>query len=174
VYGKGLLKAFGVTLRRFWMPKITRMYPEEKPDLPPRSKGSFTFDTGTCNSCELCSMACPNGVIKVEWHKDESGKKRLDRYRMNLGHCLFCGLCVEACPTKPATSIAFQTDFELACWMKQDIYRTWTKAYPPSPQDHAPGGTPATTIATTAVATSAAGGDGAAITVATTIVAKGA
>ena len=130
--GIGILKGMGVSLKRFWSPKITEKYPEVQPDLPSRSKGSFTFNKDTCISCELCSMACPNGVIKVEWHKDEAGKKQLDRYRMNLGHCLFCGLCVEACPTKPVTSIAFLKDFELGCWMKQDIYRTWKKDYPPS------------------------------------------
>lgn len=133
MFGLGILKGMGITLKRFWMPKITERYPEVMPDLPQRSKGSFTFNVDTCTSCELCSMACPNGVIKVEWHKDEAGKKRLDRYRMNLGHCLFCGLCVEACPTKPQTTIAFQGDFELGCWMKQDIYRNWTKEYPAAP-----------------------------------------
>ncbi len=129
MYGLGLLKGLGVSLKRFWMPKITQKYPEVQPDLPQRSKGSFKYDKDTCTSCELCSMACPNGVIKVEWHKDESGKKRLDRYRMNLGHCLFCGLCVEACPTTPK-SIDFKTDFALGCWRKEDIYRIWTKSYP--------------------------------------------
>ena len=126
MYGLGLLKVLGVSLKRFWMPKITEKYPEVQPNLPERSKGSFKFDKETCTSCELCSMACPNGVIKVEWHKDEANKKRLDRYRMNLGHCLFCGLCVEACPTG---SIDFKTDFALGCWRKEDIYRIWTKTY---------------------------------------------
>ena len=129
MYGLGLLKGLGVSLKRFWMPKITEKYPEVQPNLPERSKGSFKYNKETCTSCELCSMACPNGVIKVEWHKDESGKKRLDRYRMNLGHCLFCGLCVEACPTSPK-SIDFKTDFALGCWRKEDIYRIWTKTYP--------------------------------------------
>ncbi|MEI6873609.1 MAG: NADH-quinone oxidoreductase subunit I [Spirochaetota bacterium] len=170
--GIGILKGMGVSLKRFWSPKITEKYPEVQPDLPSRSKGSFAFNQDTCISCELCSMACPNGVIKVEWHKDEAGKKQLDRYRMNLGHCLFCGLCVEACPTKPVTSIAFLTDFELGCWMKQDIYRTWKKTYPPSvgvPAATGPAGTAitvatATTVATVSTATE--GGDGAATAVA--------
>ena len=135
MYGLGLLKGLGVSLKRFWMPKITEKYPEVQPNLPERSKGSFKFDKETCTSCELCSMACPNGVIKVEWHKDEANKKRLDRYRMNLGHCLFCGLCVEACPTG---SIDFKTEFALGCWRKEDIYRVWTKSYPAAEMVAAP------------------------------------
>jgi len=127
MYGLGLLKGLGVSLKRFWMPKITEKYPEVQPNLPERSKGSFKYNKDTCTSCELCSMACPNGVIKVEWHKDENNRKKLDRYRMNLGHCLFCGLCVEACPNG---SIDFKTDFALGCWRKEDIYRVWTKTYP--------------------------------------------
>ena len=136
MYGLGLLKGLFVSAKRFWMPKITEKYPEVQPNLPERSKGSFKFNKDTCIACELCSMACPNGVIKVEWHKDEGGKKRLDRYRMNLGHCLFCGLCVEACPT-PTKSIDFKTDFALGCWRKEDIYRVWTKQYPVAPAGEA-------------------------------------
>lgn len=145
MYGLGLLKGLFVSAKRFWMPKITEKYPEVQPNLPPRSKGSFVYDKDTCTSCELCAMACPNGVIKVEWHKDETGKKRLDRYRMNLGHCLFCGLCVEACPTNPK-SIQFKTDFALGCWRKEDIYRVWTKEWPavePAPASPAPEAGPA-------------------------------
>ena len=143
MYGLGLLKGLTVSMKRFWMPKITEKYPEVQPNLPARSKGSFQYNKETCTSCELCSMACPNGVIKVEWHKDESGKRRLDRYRMNLGHCLFCGLCVEACPTTPK-SIDFKKDFALGCWRKEDIYRVWTKEYPASPDGAAPAGEAAT------------------------------
>ncbi|HUX39714.1 MAG TPA: 4Fe-4S binding protein [Rectinemataceae bacterium] len=146
MYGLGLLKGLGVSLKRFWMPKITEKYPEVQPNLPERSKGSFKYNKETCTSCELCSMACPNGVIKVEWHKDENNRKKLDRYRMNLGHCLFCGLCVEACPNG---SIDFKTDFALGCWRKEDIYRVWTKSYPesetvsaPAPVGAAPAGQP--------------------------------
>jgi len=134
MYGLGLLKGLFVSAKRFWMPKITEKYPEVQPDLPERSKGSFKFNKETCTSCELCSMACPNGVIKVEWHKDETNKKRLDRYRMNLGHCLFCGLCVEACPN---ASIDFRRDFALGCWRKEDIYRIWAKEYPAMPSAEA-------------------------------------
>jgi NADH-quinone oxidoreductase subunit I len=142
MFGLGLIKGLYVSAKRFWMPKITEKYPEVMPDLPERSKGSFKFNKETCISCELCSMACPNGVIKVEWHKDETGKKRLDRYRMNLGHCLFCGLCVEACPTAPAKSIDFKLDFALGCFRKEDIYRIWEKKYPVAdPASQAPTGT---------------------------------
>jgi NADH-quinone oxidoreductase subunit I len=127
VFGFGLIKGLFTTAKRFMMPKITQKYPEIQPNLPERSKGSFTFNKETCISCELCSGACPNGVIVVEWHAGDDKKRKLDRYRMNLGHCLFCGLCVEACPNG---SIAFKREFALACYRKEDIYRLWVRENP--------------------------------------------
>ena len=35
MFGFGILRGLTVTLKRFWMPKITEKYPEVQPALPP-------------------------------------------------------------------------------------------------------------------------------------------
>jgi NADH-quinone oxidoreductase subunit I len=122
MYGLGLLVGLFTTGKRFLMKKVTQLYPEVEPALPPRSKGSFAFDADACISCCLCSDACPNRVILVEYSLGEKNKRLLDRYSMNLGYCLFCGLCVEACPKD---AIFFKTDFALACYRKDDTLYEW-------------------------------------------------
>lgn len=122
IYGFGWVKGLFVTLKNLLARKVTVQYPDVMPDLPQRSHGSFDFVADKCISCNLCADACPNGVIKVDSFKNEKGKKVLENYHMNLGYCMFCGLCVHACPTKALT---FKTDFNLACFNKEDTVKVY-------------------------------------------------
>lgn len=124
MYGFGLLKGMKITMKKFFNKKVTELYPEVKPDLPPRSHGSFKFEFEKCIACNMCADACPNSVIRVDFKKDEKGKRVLEQYNMSLGYCLFCGLCVKACPKD---AINFKTDFGLTCYDRADTYYTWTK-----------------------------------------------
>lgn len=121
--GKGLLKGLGITIERLFSKKVTQEYPDVMPDLPPRSHGSFAFDPDKCISCGICVEVCPNSVIKLDFTKDEKGKRILEKYSMNLGYCLFCGFCVEHCPK---SAVTFKTDFELACFDKKGAIYSWT------------------------------------------------
>jgi len=103
VFGKGLLQGLGITLKRMVGPNITEFYPEVKPTLPTKVRSSMGLQPDKCISCNMCAMACPNSVIKLTSEKNESNKKVLKTYHMNVGRCLFCGMCTEVCPTKALT-----------------------------------------------------------------------
>ena len=111
-------------MKRFFKKKVTIQYPEVMPDLPPRSHGSFVFEFDKCISCNMCADACPNEVIRVDFNKDEKGKRVLKQYNMSLGYCLFCGLCVKACPKD---AINFSTAFDMVCYEKVDTTYRWNK-----------------------------------------------
>lgn len=104
MFGKGLLTGLGITLKNMVGPKNTEFYPEVKPILSPRVRSSMGLEKDKCISCNMCAMACPNGVIKLTSEKDEETKKKvLKSYHMDVGRCLFCGMCTEVCPTKALT-----------------------------------------------------------------------
>ncbi|SPF54940.1 NADH:quinone oxidoreductase, subunit I [Candidatus Desulfosporosinus infrequens] len=104
MFGKGLLTGLGITFKRMVGPNITEFYPEQKPNLPIRVRSSMGLEREKCISCNMCAMACPNGVIKLTSEKDETtNKKVLKSYQMDVGRCLFCGMCAEVCPTKALT-----------------------------------------------------------------------
>lgn len=111
-----MLKGLGVTIKYFFKPKVTELYPEVKPKLPPAVKSCFRLEEEKCIACGLCAKACPNNVITVTTEKDENNKKRLTGYEMNLQYCLYCGLCEESCPTD---AIIIDQDFELAAYTRE-------------------------------------------------------
>jgi len=135
VYGQGLIKGLSITLKHFFERKITQQYPEERPVLPDRFKGSLTLKVPKCIACGLCANSCPNNCIKIESEKDENNKKRLTGYKVMLERCLFCGFCVEACPTK---ALLWTKDFELTKYFREDVNLDLFSSYVPSPDDEKP------------------------------------
>ncbi len=115
VYGKGLVKGLGITLKEFFKPKVTEQYPEQRPRLAPRFRGSFKLDPAKCIACGICANNCPNRAITMESIKDENKKRKLTKYEMNLGYCMYCGFCTENCPTK---ALQNTHDFEHACYTR--------------------------------------------------------
>ena len=49
--GLGLVKGLAVTLKHALRPSITQQYPEEKPDLPPRTRGVIALKEANCTVC---------------------------------------------------------------------------------------------------------------------------
>ena len=105
--GLGLMKGLGVTLKHALRPSITQHYPQEKPDLPPRTRGVIALKVANCTVCYKCSRECPDWCIYIDAHKEthepaSGGKGRsmkvLDRFAIDYALCMYCGICVEVCP----------------------------------------------------------------------------
>jgi NADH-quinone oxidoreductase subunit I len=118
MYGQGLIKGLGITLKHAFEKDLTVQYPEEMPVLHDRYRGCLAFDEPKCIACGLCTKACPNKVLHLETDKDASGKKRWSSYTIDLQYCLFCNLCVEVCPTN---TLYFTHNFELSTYKRDDI-----------------------------------------------------
>lgn len=73
---RGILQGMGLTFSHLFRPKVTRLYPYEKPRLPPRSRGLIQLiaEEGLqtdfnlkCEACLLCEKACPPRAITIEF-----------------------------------------------------------------------------------------------------------
>ena len=82
---RGILEGMGLTFSHLFRPKVTRLYPYEKPKLPPRSRGLIQLISeeglGTefnlkCESCLLCEKACPPRAITIEYEPLYRWKRR--------------------------------------------------------------------------------------------------
>jgi len=98
-----LLKGLRVTLRNFFVKKVTVQYPEEKTPQSPRFRGLHAlrrYPNGEerCIACKLCEAVCPALAITIESDVGEDGTRRTTRYDIDLFKCIYCGFCEEACP----------------------------------------------------------------------------
>ena len=91
--GLGIAKGMALTLRRFFEPKVTVMYPEDRRDPPHKFRGRLQLlydEWGTlkCETCFQCAQACPiecidmggvdtKGRFHVHWGAPETyGERR--------------------------------------------------------------------------------------------------
>jgi NADH-quinone oxidoreductase subunit I len=105
--GLGLIKGLLVTLKHLLRPSVTQQYPEDQPDLPPRTRGVIALKEANCTVCYKCSRECPDWCIYIDAHKEthepaSGGRARsvkvLDRFAIDYALCMYCGICVEVCP----------------------------------------------------------------------------
>ncbi|MFP4616331.1 MAG: NADH-quinone oxidoreductase subunit NuoI [Thiohalorhabdus sp.] len=101
----------------------TTQYPEEKPYLPPRTRGRIILsrdpDGGErCVACNLCAVACPVDCIALEKTEDETGRWYPAWFRINFSRCIYCGFCEEACPTY---AIQLIPDFEMSEYRRAEM-----------------------------------------------------
>ncbi|HTK10105.1 MAG TPA: hypothetical protein VL485_23225 [Ktedonobacteraceae bacterium] len=82
---RGILEGMGLTFSHLFRPKVTRLYPYEKPKLPPRSRGLIqliaqeglkTEFNLKCEACLLCEKACPPRAITIEYEPLNEWKER--------------------------------------------------------------------------------------------------
>src|ERR671915_1136568 len=125
--GVGLVKGLVVTLKHLLQPSITQEYPEERPDLPPRTRGVIALKEGNCTVCYKCSRECPDWCIYIDAHKEThdpagGGRARsakvLDRFAIDYALCMYCGICVEVCPFD---ALFWSPEFEYATYDIRNI-----------------------------------------------------
>ena len=82
---RGILEGMGLTFSHLFRPKVTRLYPYEKPKLPARSRGLIQLiaEEGLhtdfnlkCEACLLCEKACPPRAITIEYEPMDAWKVR--------------------------------------------------------------------------------------------------
>ena len=82
--GLGIAKGMALTLRRFFEPKVTVKYPEERYEVAPKFRGRLQLlydEWGTlkCETCFQCAQACPIECI------DMGGIDTRGRYHVHWG-----------------------------------------------------------------------------------------
>ena len=117
---KALVRGFATTARHLGRKPITESYPEEKRQLPERSRARIVLTCDPdgrerCVACYLCSAVCPVSCISMQSAEQPDGRRYARWFRINFGRCIYCGLCEEACPT---SAIQLTPDFEN---VQQDI-----------------------------------------------------
>lgn len=107
-----IIVGMATTLRHTGRTHTTLEYPEQRDELPPRSRMMLFMNSDECIACSQCARACPVNCIYIEADKREKGEEnpvtvvnemkkalKLTKYEIDMSLCCYCGLCVEPCPT---------------------------------------------------------------------------
>ena len=79
--GVGIAKGMATTFRNFFAPKVTRQYPEERPQIPDRWRGRLDliydpFGEHKCEVCFQCAQVCPVEAIDMSGFDTEGNRIR--------------------------------------------------------------------------------------------------
>jgi NADH-quinone oxidoreductase subunit E len=79
--GVGLAKGFATTLRNLFAAKVTRQYPEVRPQLSDRWRGRLDliydpFGSHKCEVCFQCAMVCPVEAIDMSGFDSQGNRIR--------------------------------------------------------------------------------------------------
>ena len=79
--GSGIVKGMATTLRNYFAPKVTRQYPEVRPDIPDRWRGRLDliydqFGEHKCEVCFQCAQVCPVEAIDMSGFDSQGNRIR--------------------------------------------------------------------------------------------------
>jgi NADH-quinone oxidoreductase subunit E len=79
--GTGIAKGMATTLRNFFAPKVTRQYPEERPQMAERWRGRLDliydpFGEHKCEVCFQCAQVCPVEAIDMSGFDSQGNRIR--------------------------------------------------------------------------------------------------
>jgi NADH:ubiquinone oxidoreductase subunit E len=79
--GSGILQGMATTLRNMFAPKVTRQYPEERPQMPERWRGRLDliydpFGEHKCEVCFQCAQVCPVEAIDMSGFDSQGNRIR--------------------------------------------------------------------------------------------------
>jgi NADH-quinone oxidoreductase subunit E len=79
--GIGIAKGMLTTFRNFFAPKVTRQYPEERPQIPDRWRGRLDliydpFGEHKCEVCFQCAQVCPVEAIDMSGFDSQGNRIR--------------------------------------------------------------------------------------------------
>jgi NADH-quinone oxidoreductase subunit I len=131
--GAGLVKGLATTIKTMTHKAHTVQYPDQAPELPPRTRGVIALLEENCTSCMLCARECPDWCIYIDSHKETIpapeaadgtplGRERthnvLDRFAIDFSLCMYCGICIEVCPFD---ALEWSPEFEYAEYDIRDL-----------------------------------------------------
>ena len=123
----GIRAGLYITVQHLFRKKFTVQYPEQKiaPDPTFRGKISLLYSPGShediCISCLQCSKICPVECIKIIPRIDESKKRHVGVFDVDLNKCLFCGMCEETCPE---SCIVLDPVYDYSTYSHDGLYLT--------------------------------------------------
>ena len=79
--GSGIAKGMATTFRNFFSPKVTRQYPEIRPEIPDRWRGRLDliydpFGEHKCEVCFQCAQVCPVEAIDMSGFDSQGNRIR--------------------------------------------------------------------------------------------------
>jgi NADH-quinone oxidoreductase subunit I len=126
--GAGLVKGLATTFKTMTRPAHTVQYPDQPPELPPRTRGVIALVEENCTVCMLCARECPDWCLYIDSHKETvpappgGGRDRtrnvLDRFAIDFSLCMYCGICIEVCPFD---ALEWSPEFEYAEFDIKDL-----------------------------------------------------
>ena len=127
-----------ITLKHLFTPSITLQYPDERWEMPERSRNQLFNDIDDCIGCDQCARACPVDCIYIETEKTGPGedlgltskgtKKRLKvlRFDIDMSLCCYCGLCTYPCPTE---CLIMTPNYESSVYDRTDLLFKYAKPW---------------------------------------------